>query len=122
MSSALVGLRNNPTPKPLHDTGTPTQIAYYSCLPGAVKPYEYRSCKALRLYKRPDVPIKFDKNFLIFQEMCEPVDSFPRQELRPVMAACKAADRMADLGAANIITRRGVVLEYVCYPVVLPSG
>jgi len=103
-------------PAPLHVIGSPRQIAHYSCFPGAINEYKYQSCEALRLYQPPGVPFSFDKapDKSTFWQTCGYVDSLPQQGLEPVITSCQRAGRAVDLRRADVITRRGAVLKYVC--------
>ena len=121
MDSHFLG--NFQSPSPLRTIGSPKQIAYYSCFPGIVNEYKYQSPEALRLYQPPGVPFSFDKapDKATFLEMCNYVDSLPQPGLDPVIASCRQANRTADLRRADVITRRGVVLQYVRSLVMLAS-
>ena len=119
-------LGNFHSPAPVRTIGPPKQVAHYSCFPGEINEFKYQSREALKVYQPPAVPFSFDRapDKLTFQGICNYVDSLPSQGLEPVITSCRRAGRAVDLSNADVVTRRGVMVEYVRSPpaLTLTSG
>ena len=99
--------------------GPPTQIAYYSCFPGATNKYEYQSRKALKVFKHPEfLPYELTEGFdkSSWREKSNEEDSHSRlqQGVKPAIEACKQAGY--DLHGVQIIANRGSIVEYPLFP------
>lgn len=106
----------------------PRQIAYYSHFPEAtVDDYRYQSSDALKLFNPPSGSFKITGAISKpdFSKMCDRVDPLLRQDLlvqriQPVVTSCERANRYEEIENADIITRRGVMVEYV-YSLISPT-
>ena len=119
-------LGNFASPMPLQKEaiGPAKQIAYYSCFQGPTNQYEYQSRSALKIYSPPTVPFSFFNvpNKLAWARECNRLDSLPQQGIEPVLTSCQRAGRVDDLLEADVITRRGVVVECVWFLAFLNSS
>jgi len=68
------------------------------------------------------MPFEFTEDVAEFERMRRRLDNLPQQGLEQVEISCKTADPKRGLGDANVITRRGVMLKYVCSLAVLTSN
>ena len=110
----ILGNFRSPPPLPPETIGPPRQLAYYSYFPDPVE-YKPQSQEALRIFHRPTTP--FPVTTVItksdFDKMSSRLDSLPFKPIDPIISACKEAGCGADLSNADVITRRGVITEYV---------
>ena len=121
MSSAYppVEIRFQETPGlTLDSIEDPTEITYYSHFPlDAIKPYKWGSPGALRHLRRRDTPfaisIPSPEENKAFRGKCDLVDSRYEPGVDPVVASCRDARRTEDLKDANVVTRRGTMVECV---------
>ena len=115
--SHFIGNFASPAPLDEKALGPPSQIAYYSHFPGSTDEYEYQSRSALKLYSPPTVPFSFIKapDKTAWSKESNHLDSLSRLEVEPIVASCQQAGCTVDLLEADVITRRGALVSYVCF-------
>lgn len=111
--------------------GLPTQIAYYSCLLGPKKKYEYEYQSHSALKRRSSFtfgkkPITDALKYPEWEEVSKTLDSLDSGPQLPwlehIVRSCRAASRTKDLAKANVITTKGTLVEYVLPPAWLSSS
>ena len=104
------------------DIEPPRQIAYYSYFQGNNE-YKYHSREALKLFQRPSDQFSFAKaDEPTLRKIWDDLDSLLRPGLWPIKTSCERANCTGDLSKANVITRRGTLVEYACSLVFLTAS